>query len=253
MRFRMPALFVVLLASGVAMAPRVAGAQLREHAHRVELEEHESEEGVPRGGMGFLAIGTHQLDLDDLNGALLPFGFLPFRDRALSLGGAGWGIRGRWMIGGEGQGLIVPSRESGGLQTRLNIGYGLFDVGYRIVATDALDVFPMLGVGGGGILVDITPRGAFNFDDVLADPGRGSRLRGASFALSTSIGVVVKARGRRTRHGEGGLAIGARAGYVFATDPDEWKLNEEGDVAGVPEVSFSGPFAGLMLGGWGRR
>lgn len=234
--------------------PSTATAQRRERPHRVELEEGEPATAKRSVGTGFFVVDAHQLDLDELNAALVSAGYLPIEDRGLGLGGGGWGTVGRWLVGGEGHGLMTPAREAGGIQTKLTAGYGMFDVGYLVVATESFDLFPMLGVGGGATVLDITQTGAFEFDGVLTDPGRGSRLRGASFALSLSMGAVFKAPGRqRRRGGEGGLAVGARAGYVFATDPDEWKLNDEGSVAGVPNVSFRGPFASLMIGGWGTK
>lgn len=207
------------------------------------------------GGRGFLMVGYHQLDLNKLNRRFVAHDYPTLPEGMLTLGGGGWAVRGRWMIGGEGQGLIGRTRTTsdGVFKTRLYAGYGMLDVGYRAYARDRVDVYPMLGIGGGSFMLDITEPQAPTFDDVLGDPGRGARLTAGMFAVSLSLGTDFAMRGRRTRHGEGGPDIGARIGYLFSTTPNTWRLDDRSDVRGVPDVSLTGPFFMVMVGGWGRR
>jgi hypothetical protein len=113
-------------------------------------------------------------------------------------------------------------------------------------------MFPMLGLGVGGVFLQIAERSAPRFDDVLEDPRRSARLSSTAFLLSTSVGLDYRFSGRRLRYGQGGPAVGLRLGYVFSTTSGDWRLDDRNDVSNAPELGLGGPFLTLMLGGWGE-
>ena len=235
-----------LAAAGVAIAIFQAGFAPAQGADRGDREP---------SGRGFLLAGVRRLDLDDLNDRLVRHSYPALSGSMLSLGGAGWAVRGRLMIGGEGHGLIGSSKttSNGALRTGLTAGYGMLDLGYRAYQRDELEIYPMLGLGAGGVVLQIAERSAPTFDDVLENPGRSARLSSAVFLLSPSVGLDYRFSGHRLRYGQGGPAVGLRLGYIFSTTSGDWRLDDRNDVSNAPELGLGGPFITLMLGGWGER
>ncbi len=201
-----------------------------------------------QGGRGFFMIGAQQFDLDALNGRLSRAG-LPTRDDVLlTLGGGGFFYRNRLVLGGEGHAVLSSAESTGAFRSTLAGGYGLFNVGYAVVARRGLLVYPLVGFGGGGLVVDIEERSAPTFDDVLGQPRRGSELVQSQLVLAAAIGadrVFARSNGR------GGIAVGFRAGWTFAPDDGEWSLGRN-DVANGPGGGLTGPFLRVSIGGGSR-
>ena len=205
-------------------------------------------------GRGFFQAGLLRLDVDDMNAALAGAGF-PTLDRStVTLGGGGYATRGRFVIGGEGPGLLSDDRPSadGSVQVGVDGGYGLFKVGYLAYSESGLDVYPMVGIGGGGLSVGIVERSAPTFDDVLADPQRSSRLSTGMFLMDLSVAADYRFTKRRSEEGRsGGLMVGLQAGYVFAPGTTNWTLDDINGVAGGPDLGVQGLYIRLSFGGWG--
>lgn len=104
-------------------------------------------------GMGFFQVGYMGLDLGELNRSLNGAAYPSLDESFLTLGGTGYGFRGRFLIGGEGHAILGRSETTSDGSTRLSAGggYGFFRVGYRAVAGPRLDVFPSIGIGGAGL------------------------------------------------------------------------------------------------------
>jgi hypothetical protein len=206
-------------------------------------------------GMGFFQIGYIGLDLDDLNGSLAGAGYPSLDESFFTLGGAGYGIRGRLMIGGEGH-LLLGSDEttaSGATRVSAGGGYGLFRLGYSVLSRAGVDIFPALGIGGGSLNMTFAERSAPTFDDVLADPQRSARLSTGMFLLDASAVLTYRITVRESEEGEaGGLLVGLQAGYTFAPGDTSWTLDDLNDVAGGPGFQVEGFHIELSIGGWGR-
>lgn len=209
----------------------------------------------PFDGGGYFAIGTHVLDLSSLNDRLSAAAYPTFEETTLSLGGGGYGIVGnRFMLGGEGHGLITPSRGLNGRTVSLAAGYGLATFGYLVPLSDRFFAFPQVGAGGGALTLDIGSAGAEEFDDVLGDPNRSASLEKASFLLSLGGGLTYQIGGRMggdSNHEDDekdGFRLGIRAGYLIAPFDTDWRHAED-RLSGGPDASLSGPFVRLTLGG----
>lgn len=215
----------------------------------------ENDSWAGSGGRGFFQAGLLRLDVDDMNAALAGAGF-PTLDRGtVTLGGGGYATRGRFVIGGEGHGLLSDDQPSadGSVQVGLDGGYGLFKVGYLAYSESGLDVYPMVGIGGGGLNVSIVERSAPTFDDVLANPQRSSRLSTGMFLLDLSLAADYRFTRRSEEGRSGGLLVGLQAGYVFAPGSTDWTLDDINGVAGGPDLGIQGLYIRLSLGGWGSR
>ena len=207
------------------------------------------------GGQGGFQIGVMTLDLADLNSTLSAANYPGFNEQFLTIGGSGYGVRGRWLIGGEGQGLIGSDQATtNGLYSLIATGgYGLFRVGYNVVKGKSVDLYPTVGFGAGGVNIQIRGRSAPTFGDILTTPGRSSNLSAGGFVLGVGVAGDVRLNMAQERDSTvGGLMLGVSAGYVFQPVTSSWKLDQENSVAGGPTMKIQGAYARFTLGGWAR-
>lgn len=204
-------------------------------------------------GRGFFQAGYQRLNLRGLNRDLRAAG-LPAMDRHyLTLGGAGLGTRGRFVIGGEGHALLGGNETTPGGARQLSTsgGFGLFRVGFLAISGDAFDLYPMLGIGGGAMSLKIVERDAPTFDEVLTDPERSSSLDTGMFLLDVSLSANYRVVLGEREDGVGGILLGVQAGYTFAPGSSSWKLDGINSVADGPTLQIEGPYIRLSIGGWG--
>lgn len=200
-------------------------------------------------GGGFFAVGVNGTDLGPLNTRLRQAGYPTFPSELFAIGGGGYGVAAnRLLLGGEGYGLIGPSRGHRGREVNVGGGYGLLTIGYRFVPTEQLVAYPQVGVGGGGLLLDIGSTGTDRFDDVLDNPNREATLRKGSLLVSLGAGLEYRFG---TPDEPGGFQLGLRAGYLLSPYNTDWTLGED-RLAGGPDAAFNGPFVRLLIGGWGN-
>jgi len=95
------------------------------------------------------------------------------------------------IIGGEGHSSLGPDNAG---------GYGFFDIGYALLVTDSIVLYPMIGIGGGAMTRD-------------ADP---SISRCA--LLNPAIGFDYLIHGKN----KSGVLLGLRLGYNFTLYSDNW-------------------------------
>lgn len=200
------------------------------------------------GGGGFFGVGVNSLDLKPLNQRLSRTGYPTFPSELFAIGGGGYGVvAGNLLLGGHGYGLIAPSRGFQGREVSVGGGYGLFTIGYQFQPATPVAVFPQVGIGGGGLSLDIGSTGTDSFEDVLDDPNREASLEKGSLLVSVGVGMEY----RFSKPGEsGGFQIGVRAGYLLSPYDTDW--THSGDrLSGGPDASFGGPYVRLVVGGWG--
>ncbi|NCA85789.1 MAG: hypothetical protein EOM83_09465 [Clostridia bacterium] len=204
------------------------------------------------GGIGYFQAGYSFMDFNNFNSALAEAGIPDISNGSVSLGGGGHYIFRRFLIGGEGNGLIGGSSINDNYSVRHGGGMGFFNAGYIVFHSPLYTVYPMLGIGGGGYSVTITDRNApsGSLQDVLDNPQQQAALSKSSFMLNFSLGTDLFVFADRTRHGTGGFIIGLRAGYLLAFDNDEWLLDNQSLTDGT-NTSISGPFIRLTIGGGG--
>jgi len=205
------------------------------------------------GGQGYFMIGWSALDLQRLNDALAPSGYPHFSEDFLSLGGGGHAILGWLVIGGQGHAYISQEHDAaltgGNYRTSVSAGSGFIDLGFVLWSREDFLLTPLVGLGGGGLTLDIRELSSPTFSDVLTQPGRRSTLNTGGFLvdLGFSLNWIVN-RGHGPHHG--GPSIGLRAGWVLSPIDGHWQLHEQ-DVAGGPELGIDGPYVRFMIGGGG--
>jgi hypothetical protein len=222
--------------------------------HSASLRAQAEPVGRHEGGRGFFKVGALALDLDALNSSLRGAGYPELSSSFLTLGGGGFGGRGRWAFGGEGHGIIGRNRttDDGAYRVSANGGYGLFRVAYATITRRHVDVYPSIGIGGGGMQLDIRGRSSPSFAEVLADPGRSARL--STGGLIVDVGVSADYRIHVPQPGgePAGPLVGVSAGWLGSPAVGEWDLDGLNSVAGGPTLRIEGFYARISLGGWGR-
>lgn len=213
-------------------------------------------------GKWYFQFGAGQMDTGDLNTVLERAGYSvvtrsPLNDMDnsyISFGLGTHGVVNGVLIGWELNGLT--SRETtntaGTYRVSLGGGYGFVNVGYLAYSMEGLDIYPMIGIGGGGVHLKMTSRRTLSFSQVVADPDQGVELNTGGFLLNPSLGLdyMLSLSGDEKR--ESGVVFGLRVGYVLSPLTGAWKVDET-DVAGGPQASPAGPYVRLTVGLGSRK
>ncbi len=202
-------------------------------------------------------ISYYQVDLlgydaDETNAMLRSKGLPAISEDEGQGGGAGFQyMRGRLVIEGNGEGR---GSQTDGKQyiTSFGVGSGFVNAGYAFKKSGLLKVFPLVGVGGGGMSVSSKEQ---DDNGEAGEETESLELNTAAMLVNTGLGIDFTPRIWRF-----GLLLGLRVGYnsvpdVKFTVGDE---NTEEEVAGeemageeVDEnpLDFSGPYLRFIVGG----
>lgn len=200
------------------------------------------------GGKGYFAIGWSALDLGPLNDFLAASGYRRFSEDFLTLGGGGYAVLGRFVIGGQGHGYLGEGQDVPlgieNFRTDLSAAMGFVDLGWVLWSHGGCSLTPMVGLGGGGLTLQIDALTAPTFGEVLAQPGHRSTLSTGGFLLDLGASFDFLLQGEDG----GGPLFGVRVGWVLAPIEGGWEL-EDREIAGGPELGVTGPYVRILLGG----
>ncbi|MDZ7293937.1 MAG: hypothetical protein ONB14_00775 [candidate division KSB1 bacterium] len=207
-------------------------------------------------GQGCFYIGASTVDVEKLNTSLRAFGYPELSDRVMSMGGGGHAFINRLVIGGQGHALISKSYDvivrNVPYKTELTAGIGFFNVGYLLTPQSSLKVYPMFGIGGGGIELSITEKQPPAFEQILQQPNRSTHLSKAVLLVNVALGVDYFIVTQRDEEGVGGLVLGFELGYNLCPVTSGWSA-EEIEITGGPDVGIAGPYVRFKIGGGGKR
>ncbi len=203
-----------------------------------------------KGGVGYSMFGRSILDLGDLNSKLENSGYPAMSENFFSVGGGGHAIiHNRWIIGGEGHTLLGEEATHENYMQSITGGYGFFDLGYILFSIKDLRVYPLLGLGGGGmnlkIREDIT---SISMDNILDNPGRGAELTTAGFLFNLGGGIDYLFTFGKDDITRGGMFLGVRAGYTISAFKGKWMMDGI-EISGAPEIGMKGPYIRFLIGG----
>ena len=199
---------------------------------------------------GYFMIGGTAFDIDPLNSRLKTKGYTEFSDEFFSIGGGFFSkASGRVLVGVEGH-LLVGEEKSSVIGSKSYSssaigGYGFLNTGYLMVENDFLDLYPVLGIGIGGIGFKI---GQSSFDDILDDPQSAATLNTFSFLLNLALGADYKIEMPEIGTDESFLVIGLRGGYALSLFDSGWFMDEF-SLSGDPEGGIGGPYFRITIGG----
>ncbi len=197
----------------------------------------------------YATTGWNRFNIGDLNTRLRNAGYQTFPRNFLSLGGGGNAHIRRIVLAVDGSLYLTSEKSSldGTAATRLRGGAGLVQAGYDILPPGSLSLYPLLGVGFGIMELALQPASSANFNDVLTDPRRMSRLDAFTALINIGLGGEYRIPLIRREASDGGLLIGFRTGYMFSPTNGNWKLNGA-SLAGGPALDMSGPYFKMFLG-----
>lgn len=205
------------------------------------------------GGLGYFSVGFTRIKPANLNSELQKAGFGAFPSGYITFGGGGHAIIGNFIIGGEGQSMSSGTKVSDNagkpLESGLDAGYGFLNIGYVAVAKKSLLLYPMVGLGGGGMqLKQSDAAQAGNFNSILQDHRRSVVIDNGGFLLNFQLAADFVLNGNEK--GRGGLLAGLHAGYIYAPVKWNWTWDGAGLAAG-PDVNLDGLYIRFTLGAGG--
>ena len=199
---------------------------------------------------GYFMIGGTAFDIEPLNSRLKTKGYTEFSDEFFSIGGGFFHkASGRVLVGVEGHLLIGEEKTSvigsKSYSSSALGGYGFLNTGYLMVENDFLDLYPVLGIGIGGIGFKI---GQSSFDDIVDNPHGAANLNTFSFLLNFALGADYKIKLPKNGTDESFLVIGLRGGYALSLYDCGWFMDEF-SLSGDPEGGIGGPYLRITIGG----
>lgn len=221
-------------------------------------------EGVGPGGTFpyaslFFSAGGAYATTGELNARLDTAKYYAVSNDAISYGGGGRLNFGRMIFGGEF--AVTDFGEEGnpsnGKTSALRSRYFMGQFGYALYAGRHLNLYSLLGVGGGTMIVTLSdskgggaPAAGVDpsFTDVVLHPNYSSKLDATYLLFEPSIGfdwLVLRSVGDRF-----GTTFGARVGHKIAPNRAAWKLDGR-KVVGGPDLGPDGAWLRVTVGiGW---
>ncbi len=191
------------------------------------------------GGFGYFDVGLRGVDITSVNDVLKDAGYDALPSSFLSLGGFGYRIRGKILLGGGGYGMLERKIESGDRVFAISGGAGFFEGGYMIARLGPMYLFPILSIGGGGISMTISDTTGISFQDaVQGGQFRQLELEGGHIVLGARLTGFIPM---------GGLVLTISTGYTYS--PLFYLKSPYVEVSGAPEASLSGFHISIGLGG----
>lgn len=208
------------------------------------------EGGRPRlAGLNFTA-GAALVDLGPLNDRLRAAGYPNKLPLAFPIiGGQGFGLFSRFLIGGSGTGFLARSVSMPGGEVSASGAWGTFDFGYQLVRINGFLVAPILSLGGYGMTVTVNSNAPTSFDNALDNPTRSTTLtnKGVLGGVSVMANLIAIGRGSAVRNARSGWSLGLRLGGLYGIPYRDWQADGV-KATGGPTLGLRGGYAALSLG-----
>jgi hypothetical protein len=193
-----------------------------------------------RGGSGGFMIGFKTFNSSAYQ-FFIPEGGPVLGDHLIQIGGEGYGLYNRWVIGGGGYYHGGDRQEDGNLAYEIHGGGGYFNLGYVLYYNEQFLVFPLLGLGADAVGINRRIE-----EDIAFDPDRF--LEANYFTVTPTLDVGA---GVDWFPGKKGLKLGLRAGYNFSlARGNDWR-HYGGEITNpdLPNNDLDGLYVRLTVGG----
>lgn len=208
------------------------------------------DDSLSRGGAGGFWVGYGTFDIEDLQ-VFVPTDFPTLSNNFLLFGGGGYGNYNNFLLGGSGQGLIGKEESTDSLSASVNAGMGFLNLGYMVVHNEDFRLFPMVGIGFGGVTMHLAENGVLTPETIVAKPGNETQISQGGLMLDFSASVELMLFKEQQRDGSwGGMMLGLTAGYLLSPQSNDWSYTG-GEINGGPDFGLSGFYARLSIGGYG--
>jgi hypothetical protein len=245
------------LVGGWVLAVGLIAALVAVRPASAQPEGKRGSEGEDPERVRFVSIGSQYLTgIGGLNRTLDRAGVTTTERTVLTLGVGNYAVFGApdtpVMLGVDAQGALgfedQPNRRDA--TTGALSGFG--SVGFPVVSTNRVRLYPLVGLGLGATFVGFEAREdeerAVTYDDVLDNPNQRSTIVQGSLLAKGAVGVEYRytlALADRTQRG----TVGLRAGYVVDPASFDWSLGGGDDLEGGPDAGPAGPYLRLIVGG----
>ena len=201
------------------------------------------------GGIGFFRLGTATMDLTSVNNSLKKKDLPGISNGFTSLGVGGYRLINNAVFGIAGQGLISVQHENADYNVQVTSGYGALYLGYIIYQKEKLQVYPMFGLGGAALNLNIKSNGVpGNFDGFLKSPFlEGSVINGnviMNFELNADYFLTGFIKDDILKGWVGGLSVG----YLVSPFKSGWQ-RDGFKIAESPVLRIESFYITLKLGG----
>ena len=197
--------------------------------------------------VSYFTIGGIGIEVADVNAATHATEAQRARDGAARVGLGSYHSFGRFNVdlGIDGTTWMRRNADDDSVQARLSAATGHIRAGFDFVKSDNVALFPYAGYDGGMVMLNIihTPQ---SFDDVTAgESPRETKIRQRTTGVDAGLGFDYVFHPDRKRS----LSLGVRAGYIWDfSEKADWSTGRMVDVAGGPDISYTGPYASLVVG-----
>lgn len=167
------------------------------------------------------------------------------------LGGQGFGIINRFIIGGGGYSTTITGSNDLG-ETTYSIGAGFFNFGYLLIKKESTNLFAFAGIGGGGGNLKIKNTGSLTMalaTNQQIPVNENRKINSGGFGFEFGVGYNRVLINKTEQNIKGGFMLGLVAGInYFPTQ--EWKF--EANETKVSNMgNLSSVYIGITIGGGG--
>ncbi len=199
------------------------------------------------GGSGYFGFRLMKQNFSNLNAAFASNNLPQISENVLAFGGGGHGYINKIIIGGEGFSYELADKNNGTYTTQVRGDYGFFSLGYLVYNKKNIMLAPMLGIGAHTMVIDINDNTIENFNQLLSNPKKGTRLKNEQFLFDFGLKADLFLTERKF------FAIGLKTGYMFAPIESEWTDINKISIDG-PSLNADGAYAQLhfTFGGFSK-
>ena len=203
-----------------------------------------------RGGGGAFSFGMQTMPVSELR--IFAPDMAPLPTTSLTFGGYGYLQFNRFTVGLKGGGYTGSESRDAEFVYSFGGGYFMADVGYKVFGTDRTSIYPVLGVGFYGAGFQAAELGTVTITNVDLPYMNTSSFNISNVLFDLGVRLEQIVTFKSSEHcGKGGMMVGLEAGYQYSPPTDYWKGSCGCPVYGVPEFSFQGFYARLLIGGFG--
>ena len=204
------------------------------------------------GGGGF-TIGYGNADVSAFK-SFVPETMGKFKNDFLVIGGTGHAIINKFVIGGSGFAIATDPIKTDSISASLGGGIGTFDIGYLFFNKDKIKIYSVLGIGGGGLGLQIAKNKNISASKVASDPGQEININHGGFVADVSVhmNIIPAPAYDEKKESYGGFMFGLKIGYTYSLPSNDWTFSG-GDITGGPNFGLSMLYAKLIIGGFGSQ
>lgn len=198
-------------------------------------------------GVSFL-IGYEYVDASALQ-AFTGAGAPELQQNNISFGGQFIEITNNWVVTGGGYGFHSPTTSTDSLDYNLNAGFGELGLGYLIVNSGTLKMYPAISLGGGTYEMQITNNQNISAANIASDPGQEINISRGYFTgdVALNIDLTPSMTLDEDTYEYSGFLVGFQIGYTQGLAVSSWKYTG-GNITDGPDFNPGMIYARFKLG-----